>query len=75
MTPLEQYLREDRQWPKHLRIAHAKYRMKMAESKEDKSFWKQVILANTESSLSTERNDRDRSKPVKFKAPHAKQLP
>lgn len=43
---LQEYLRQDRQWPRYLRISHALFQLKKASSLEDKAFWNQVLLAN-----------------------------
>lgn len=40
------YIKNDRQWTRPCRLAHAKYQLRHAESTEDQSFWKGVIRAN-----------------------------
>jgi hypothetical protein len=40
---VEAYLKEDRQWPRRLRIAHAKAHL---EAGMDRKFWVAVIKAN-----------------------------
>jgi hypothetical protein len=48
-TPSE-YIKQDRQWPRALRIAHAQYKLGLATQAGDKveiRFWKQIIKANT----------------------------
>jgi len=42
---LLEYLKADRQWPRELRIAHAKYMM--AKYPERAGFFEQVIKANS----------------------------
>ena len=43
--PVRDYLIADRQWPRHLRIAHAEHQL--AQCKPDmKSFWQTIIKAN-----------------------------
>lgn len=46
---LEVFLKSDRQWPRHLRIAHAKLRLKQSKAAKDElavEFWNAVISAN-----------------------------
>jgi hypothetical protein len=40
------YLRADLQWPRHLRIAHAVYKLKEAATKNEKLFWTAILEAN-----------------------------
>lgn len=39
---LNEFLKADRQWPRHLRIAHARLMMQA----DNKEFWKAVLKAN-----------------------------
>ena len=41
------YLKSDRQWPRRLRRAHAKYQQRNAKTDTEKRFWKDVIKANS----------------------------
>lgn len=43
---LQDYLKADRQWPRHCRIGHAKLMLSMAQTKEDRAFWNAVLEAN-----------------------------
>ncbi len=44
---VEAYLPEDRQWPRHLRIAHAHYQLQQhAKGTLGAAFWRNVIKAN-----------------------------
>jgi len=43
---LQEYLKADRQWPRYLRISHARHKLKISETVEDKIFWNAVLLAN-----------------------------
>lgn len=43
---LQEYLKTDRQWPRHLRIAHARYELKQSKSAYSQAFWHAVIKAN-----------------------------
>lgn len=43
---LKEYLIQDRQWPRHCRIAHANFQLERATVPKDKSFWKAVLKAN-----------------------------
>jgi hypothetical protein len=45
MTVAE-YLQADRQWPHHLRVAHAQMQLDKATSSEDYRFWQLVLSAN-----------------------------
>jgi hypothetical protein len=44
---ITEYLKADRQWPRHLRIAHAEYKLKAATNYKEKEFWQAVLEANT----------------------------
>lgn len=41
------YLKDDRQWLRHIRIAHAKAKLSRAETLEEKEFWQHVLKANS----------------------------
>lgn len=43
---LQEYLKADRQWPRHCRISYAKRMKSMAQTKEDRAFWNAVLEAN-----------------------------
>jgi hypothetical protein len=43
---LQDYLKSDRQWPRELRIANARYQLSVTESPQH-SFWQAVIDANS----------------------------
>lgn len=43
---VDQYLKEDRQWPHRLRVTHAEMRLKQSASPEDREFWTAVLAAN-----------------------------
>lgn len=50
---LQDYLESDRQWPRELRIGHAKYQMELSrlvDDKEQVKFWESVFDANTRQS-------------------------
>lgn len=44
---VHEYILQDRQWPRLLRISHAKMQLAKAVTPNDKSFWLQVLKANT----------------------------
>lgn len=46
MTKLQTFLKSDRQWPRHLRIAHANMQLRNAMMEVDQSFWHAVIEVN-----------------------------
>jgi len=37
------FVLSDRQWPRHLRIAHARWQMKNATTPEVREFWRKII--------------------------------
>lgn len=41
------YLKQDRQWPRWLRIAHAQYQLRIAKTEVDRVFWREVRKANS----------------------------
>jgi hypothetical protein len=43
---LQKYLKEDRQWFRSQRIAHALYKRKIATTRDEKQFWTAVLEAN-----------------------------
>lgn len=43
---LNRFLKEDRQWPRHLRISHAKMQLFKADTLATADFWKAVLDAN-----------------------------
>lgn len=43
---LDKYLRGDRAWFRHQRIAHAKYKLSLDLTPQEKAFWKSVVEAN-----------------------------
>ena len=43
---IEDYLRQDRQWFREQRIAHARYRLLNSTDDNEKGFWLNVIKAN-----------------------------
>ncbi len=44
---VETYLPTDRQWPRHLRIAHAQYQMhQLPKGSLGQAFWKEIIKRN-----------------------------
>lgn len=43
---VEQWNEQDRQWPRELRIAHAKYQEQVATTEEGRRFWRAVQRAN-----------------------------
>jgi hypothetical protein len=43
---LEEWLAQDRQWTRPLRLAHARFRLETATTDPDRKFWQQVIEAN-----------------------------
>lgn len=45
-SKLVQFLKSDRQWPRALRLAHAKHQLGMAETEQDRRFWKEVLKRN-----------------------------
>lgn len=47
MNTYENLLRQNRQWRRELRIAHARHMMKQGPE-EDRTLWKQVLAANYE---------------------------
>ncbi len=48
MNPkVQEYLKQDRQWPRWLRIAHAQYQLRMAKTDADRTFWRAVRKANS----------------------------
>jgi hypothetical protein len=46
-TSLQEFIISDRQWPRHLRIEHAKANIKAAKDPLARHFWEEVLLANT----------------------------
>lgn len=51
MTVLE-YLKADRQWPRHLRVAHATMQLINSKTRGDEVFWSAVLKANDKKSNS-----------------------
>jgi hypothetical protein len=44
---VEEYIRQDRQWPRQLRINHAKMQMMKAKDQSDEErFWRAIIARN-----------------------------
>ncbi len=43
---LRDYLLQDRQWPRHCRIGHAKLQLSKAMTLHQKQFWQGVMQAN-----------------------------
>lgn len=43
---LESWIKQDRQWLPHCRIAHATMQLRKATSKDDQDFWLAVIKLN-----------------------------
>lgn len=44
---VEEYLKQDRQWPRHLRIKHAQYQLLRTSPKSaEEKFWNAVLAAN-----------------------------
>lgn len=43
---VEKYLKADRQWPRVLRLAHARMQFKQSTDPAEKHFWRDVIEAN-----------------------------
>ena len=41
-----EYVIKDRQWPRALRIAHAKMMLAKAKPGDEKHFWREVLEAN-----------------------------
>lgn len=48
---LEKFLKADRQWPRHLRIAHASCQLRNAPTEKLRSFWRAVIRRNGQQTL------------------------
>jgi len=46
MWNVQEYIVADRQWPRNLRIAHAKSRLQAAKTHQEKTFWQAVLDAN-----------------------------
>jgi hypothetical protein len=53
MEQLNEFLESDRQWPRHLRIEHARYELRRASAAatqaqcvEQQTFWHAVLKAN-----------------------------
>lgn len=46
MQTVSEYLLTDRQWPHHLRVAHATMQLNKAKSVEEHRFWQLVLSAN-----------------------------
>jgi len=46
MNRLQDYLKDDRQWRRDLRIEHAKHQMRSIADQDEKDFWKSVLKAN-----------------------------
>jgi hypothetical protein len=44
----KEWLKEDRQWTRAMRVAHAKFRLANAGSDAEKLFWQAVLEANGE---------------------------
>lgn len=44
---VQEYLKQDRQWPRWLRVAHAKYQLSIANTEADRVFWRQIRRANS----------------------------
>lgn len=42
----KQFTRQNRQWPRHLRIAHAMRNLRQAKSPEAQAFWHRVCMDN-----------------------------
>lgn len=43
---LHAFLKSNRQWPRHLRIANAQMQERKADTASEKEFWRKVIEAN-----------------------------
>lgn len=43
---VHEYVLADRQWPRHLRIAHAKMQMEKTLSVTSKNFWRAILKRN-----------------------------
>lgn len=43
---IKEYLKQDRQWPRVMRIAHAQLKLRQAEGEDDKKFWTAILKAN-----------------------------
>jgi len=43
---VEEYIREDRQWPRHLRINHARMQLAKAGSELSRNFWRAILQRN-----------------------------
>jgi len=46
-----EYLKQDRQWPRHLRVAHANYQKRNTGDDEAKKFWSNIIAANADAPI------------------------
>lgn len=47
MQQLEEYLKQDRQWTRSCRVAHARYQLKHAKTEQEREFWSAVLTANS----------------------------
>jgi hypothetical protein len=45
---LKEWIKQYRQWPRKLRIEHARMQLSKASTKEAKDFWRKVIEINTQ---------------------------
>lgn len=45
---VDEFLKSDRQWPRHLRIAHARHQLSVLDKRDDtaRHFWQQVLERN-----------------------------
>jgi hypothetical protein len=43
---INEYIKADRQWPRHCRLQYAQVQLRAAKTPKDKEFWKAVITAN-----------------------------
>lgn len=45
---LKEYLKQDRQWHRPLRVAHARFQLRNATTEQERMFWRDVLNANKE---------------------------
>ena len=45
---LKDWIRQDRQWTRVMRVAHAKFKLATASTDADKLFWQAILEANGE---------------------------
>jgi len=43
---VENFIKNDRQWTRPMRIAHAKYQLSIAKNADDKEFWTEILNRN-----------------------------